>query len=230
MVKENSKSCYIVSGLSGVIGSELGGLLLDKGHRVIGISRFEPSQKLNYKFSKVDWLTFNSSSSEPSLQTIDNLERLIGDHELRGVFHCSGDHHTGSPLEVSSEDYLHSIKANLISTVNIVKLTINLINSGGAIVVLNSQAAISSSSEEIAYGASKRAVSSYVDSMQFEATKRGLQIINVLCGAVRSSMAGGRENYDKFISPSDLSEALYSLSLAGESLRFKDVEILRRKY
>jgi len=66
--------------------------------------------------------------------------------------------------------------------------------------------------------------------MQIEATKRELQIVNVLCGAVQSSMAEGRDGYKKFISSNELSKILYSLSKAGKSLRIKDIEILRRQY
>ena len=133
-------------------------------------------------------------------------------------------------MNLSQDEYLESIRGNLISTVNIVKLTLDLMHPGGSILVLNSQASIAASNEEIAYGVSKRALSAYVEGMQVEATKRKVQLVNVLPGAVKSSMAEHRDNYEKFIDTSELANLLINLSEVGPSIRIKDIEILRRNY
>lgn len=230
MHADKKNACVVISGASGAIGGSLASLLLSKGYSVIGISRSMPSQEMRLKSPDVSWLIYDSSLSNAETYVVDELTQLIGSKSLMSVFHCSGQHSNSSPMDLTHRDYLDSIEGNLFSTINVVTLTLNLVCSGGSIIVLNSQAAVSASDNEIAYGVAKRAVSSYIDGMQIEATKRGLQIVNVLCGAVQSSMAKGRSGYDKFISLSELSEVLYSLSIAGKSLRLKDVEVLRRCY
>ena len=228
---EGLKNEYVlISGISGSIGGSLASLLISKGFSVIGISRSAPSKELKQKYSNVSWITYNSSSNDPDPIVSNKLKEILGHNELVGVFHCAGSHSSGAPLNFTTKNYLESIEANLFSAINIIQLTLNLVSSGGSILVLNSQAAISPASNELVYGTSKRALSAYIDGMQIEATKRGLQIVNVLCGAVQSDMADGRPDFEKFISLSELSEALYSLSTARKSFRFKDVEILRRCY
>tara|TARA_Y100000389_G_scaffold204056_1_gene254726 strand:- start:911 stop:1603 length:693 start_codon:yes stop_codon:yes gene_type:complete len=228
--KHPSESCYLISGLSGSIGGALAVSLISKGHKVIGITRGESDSKINSKYPNVSWLKYDSSLEEVNPKTINNLKEIIGNRQLKAVFHCVGTHSSGSPMELSQNEFLKCFKGNLISTVNVVKLTFDLIHPGGSCIVLNSQASISASSEEIAYGLSKRAVSSYIDGMQAEATKRKIQLVNILPGAVKSSMAKGRENYDKFIDVSELASLLIHISEVGASIRIKDIEILRRNY
>lgn len=229
MSKVQSEYCYLISGLSGTIGTSLANLLTSKGCRVIGITRSNLDENLLEKYPNIEWISYDASKMDPTKEVFNNLTSLVPER-LSGVFHCSGQYSKGSTLDLSQEDYLDSLKANLISAINVTKLSIDLVKPGGSIIILNSQASSSASQEEISYGVSKRAISSYIDGMQIEATKRELQIVNVLCGAVQSSMAEGRDDYKKFISPNELSKILYSLSKAGKSLRIKDIEILRRQY
>ena len=223
-------ACYLISGLSGSIGGALADILISKGCKVIGISRTKIDANLRSKYPTVSWLQYDSSIEDVDAETITRLKKIIGDQNLKTAFHCAGIHSKGHPMELSQNEYLESLKGNLISTVNIVKLILDLMHPGGSILVLNSQASIAASNEEIAYGVSKRALSSYIEGMQVEATKRKVQLVNVLPGAVKSSMAEHRDNYDKFIDTSELARLLIRISEVGPSIRIKDIEILRRNY
>jgi short-subunit dehydrogenase len=228
--KDKTDSCYLISGLSGSIGGALADILISKGCKVIGISRKKICANLRSKYPSVSWLQYDLSLEDVNADTITRLKEIIGDQNLKTVFHCAGIHSKGHPMELSQDEYLESIRGNLISTVNIVKLTLDLMHPGGSILVLNSQASIAASNEEIAYGVSKRALSAYIEGMQVEATKRKVQLVNVLPGAVKSSMAEHRDNYDKFIDTSELANLLINISEVGPSIRIKDIEILRRNY
>ena len=230
MNKTKNDVSVLISGISGSIGSSLCSLMISRGYKVIGVSRKIPADQLVAKMPEVKWLVYDSSLCDLEISLEKDLTKLIGSSDLHSVFHCAGKHSSVPPMEASCREYLASIEANLISTVNIVRLTINLVKPGGSILVLNSQAALSAGSDEIAYGTAKRAVSAYIDSMQHEATKRGLQLVNVICGAVQSTMVNRRSDLKKFIDPAELSEILYSISVSGNSLRLKNVEILRRNY
>jgi NAD(P)-dependent dehydrogenase (short-subunit alcohol dehydrogenase family) len=230
MIVNSDESCFIISGVSGSIGGNLAQHLIGAGHHVIGVSRFCPKKALIEGHPKLTWLIYDSSKNEADNNVVDRLDKLLFRKKLLGVYLCAGLYSSGIPAGLSQQDYKLSIEGNLYTTINMVKLVLELVSPGGSIIVLNSQAAISASNAEIAYGLAKRAISSYIDGMQVEATKRGLQIVNVLCGAVQSCMTEERPDFNKFISLQDLSETLYSLSKVGPSLRLKDIEVLRRNY
>lgn len=230
MNTKNPSDLYLISGITGSIGEAIAAKLVSNNCNVIGISRSKVNKTLQSKYPSIKWFEYNLSEDEVNDQAIMNLKKLIGRNKFQAVYHCAGMHTKGSPLELKQNEFLESIKANLISSINVLKLSIDLIKPGGSIFVLNSQAALSASTEELAYGISKRALSSYIEGMQQEATKRNLQLVNVLPGAVKSNMAKDRDNYDKFIDTSELAELLINLSSTGSSIRIKDIELLRRNY
>lgn len=226
----DSDDFYLISGITGSIGEAIAVKLISRGCNVIGISRNKVNSTLKSKYPRISWFEYDLSEDDINNESIKKLQEIIGGKKLQAVYHCAGMHSKGKPLKLKQNEYIEPLKANLISSVNAVKLSIDLIKPGGSIFILNSQAAISASAEELAYGISKRALSSYIDGMQQEATKRNLQLVNVLPGAVQSNMAKGRDNYEKFIDASELAELLISLSRTGSSIRIKDIELLRRNY
>ena len=54
MNKMQSKYCYLISGLSGSIGTSLANLLTSKGCRVIGITRSNLDKNLLEKYPFID--------------------------------------------------------------------------------------------------------------------------------------------------------------------------------
>lgn len=220
---------FLISGITGSIGSSLASFLCSKNFNVIGLSRNKVSEDHLIKHPKVQWLEYDYAKDEPSEELTETITKL-STKNLISCYHCAGMYSSKKNSNLTNQDFIEVMEGNLISTINFVKLSLDILNPGGSIVILNSQASIAAGNDELAYGVSKRAISSYVDGMQIEATKRNLQIVNVLCGAVQSEMANGRDGFDKFIALSDLSETLYSFATTGSSLRIKNVEILRRNY
>ena len=223
-----SKSCYIISGVTGAVGSNLASLFISKGYTVVGITRKKPSFKDKKLLTGIKWLVYDYSDNNIGLE--NKLKKITTGLKVIGVYQCAGKHHRDYPLNHSAGDFLHLLKANLISTINIVSSSINLLHKNSSIVILNSQASIKNADDEIGYGVAKAALSKYIESMQFEATKRKIQIINILCGAIQTNMVAYRDDYKKFIKIEDLVNFLYSLSEVGDSIRINNLEILRRNY
>ena len=179
----------------------------------------------------VVWAHFDYENNEIPLEGKKNpFFEILKNQKFEGSFHCAGAYHSSRPLDLNVTDFSDSIKANLHSAINIIKYSLSTVNQLGSIVVLNSQASYKSSENEVAYGTSKRALSAYLDGMQIEATKRKIQLVNVLSGAVKSTMVKDRDNYDNFIEPSDIADILINITAAGSSIRIKDIELLRRNY
>ena len=82
-------------------------------------------------------MSYDASKMDPTKEVFNNLKSLVPE-KLSGVFHCSGKYSKGSTLDFSQEDYLDSLKANLISAINVTKLSIDLVKPGGSIIILNS--------------------------------------------------------------------------------------------
>lgn len=225
------KKYYLVSGASGSIGSEVVKSLTSKGYGVAAITRSPLSKNQLSISNDVVWANFDYENKEIPFEDKKNpFFEILANQKFEGSFHCAGAYNSSRPLDLDISDFSNSIRANLYSAINIIKYSLLTVNKYGSIVVLNSQASYKSSENEVAYGASKRALSSYVDGMQREATKRKIQLVNVLSGAVKSNMVKNRDDYDNFIEPTELANLLISISAAGPSIRIKDIEILRRNY
>ena len=120
MNKIQAEYCYLISGLSGSIGTSLANLLTSKGHRVIGITRSNIDKNLLEKYPNVEWMSYDASAMDATKEVFNNLKNLVPE-KLSGVFHCSGQYSKGSTLDFSQQDYLDSLKANLISAINVTK-------------------------------------------------------------------------------------------------------------
>ncbi len=225
------KKYYLVSGATGSIGSEVVKSLLSKGYGVAAISRTSTSKNQINMSNDVQWAHFDYENNEIPLKGKKNpFFDILKNQKFEGSFHCAGAYTSRRPQDLSLIDFSDSIKANLFSAINITKYSLSTVNQLGSIIVLNSQASYNSSKNEVAYSTSKRALSAYLDGMQSEATKRKIQLVNVLAGAVKSIMVNDRDNYDHFIEPSDLADLLINITAAGSSIRIKDIELLRRNY
>lgn len=218
----------LISGASGTIGNAIVEAQLRRGQNVICVSRRnkrdKPSKPNQF------WIEFDYCSDTGLAAFEKELAKIVGQAGLSSTFLCAGARDIIAPADARQSDYTEALLGNFFPTSNMIKGVMDNMKLGGSIIVVNSQAASSPSMNEITYGVAKRAISSLIDSLQFEATDRRLQIVNVLLGAVASNMTAGRAEKSKLINPDELAETLIALSGVGMSIRLKDVEILRRLY
>jgi NAD(P)-dependent dehydrogenase (short-subunit alcohol dehydrogenase family) len=226
----NEKRYYLVSGATGTIGKQVVKLLLEKGYGVAAITRNSKLGKKSFFKDDIFWSNFDYENNEIPLGNRNPFHEILKKQKFFGSFHCAGAYHSGDPGKLNIEDYSFAMKANLFSAINIVKYSLSMVEPSNSIVVLNSQASVAPAQSEVAYGVSKRALSAYIDGMQMEATRKKLQLVNVLCGAVQSPMVNSRNEYENFIEVSELADLLIKVSGIGSSLRIKNIEVLRRNY
>ena len=218
---------YLVSGANGDIGESVVRQLVTRNKNVIGLTR---ENKNGADYTEDDLVEWVACDYIQNTMKDSRIENILKENKLVGVVHCAGAYLDRSPMETTETNYQAMLQANLFTAISIVNYSIKNLEKGSGIVVLNSQASASPSSNEAAYGLSKAALSSYIQSMQPEATSRGLQLVNVLCGAVRTKMCSNRPGNDLFIEIDELANTLVDLLNTGPSLRIKDIEILRRRY
>ena len=81
---------------------------------------------------------------------------------------------------------------------------------GGTIVNINSIAGLYPKFEEAVYCASKYGLRGFSDSLQMEAHKYKVRILDYYLGALQTSMTRGHEGFDTFIDPKDVAEKIVS--------------------
>ena len=94
----------LVTGAGGYLGSRLSGRLLESGHGVVGIDRYEPKEKYSGEFVKLDF------SNE-----LERLEELLKDRQIEAVIHCGSIH----PINNYPDD--EYIRCNVTGCWNVLK-------------------------------------------------------------------------------------------------------------
>lgn len=229
MTSVRMQKAVIVTGVSGDIGVAVAREFLNNNFLVIGLSRSNADiceeNRKDIKCLNVDLSDYDA------LPTIESRVKTIYEKiKIAALVHCAGAYLNTNNVGRDEKALTSMLSANLLTAHNATRLGLQCVSPNGSIIIVNSQAAITPKIEELEYGISKRSVSAMCDGLQFEATKRGLQLVNLLSGAVNSKMANNRPGAEKFISASDLAKCIYGLSMAGPTLRIKDIEVLRRVY
>ncbi len=101
---------------------------------------------------------------------------------------------------------------------------------GGLVININSLAGLDGGNGETAYCASKHGLAGFSKALQFEGVKDNIRVLNVYLGAMKTGMAEGRPNWEKFIDPVDAADAIISLCKDYKSLRITEITIARRIY
>lgn len=100
----------------------------------------------------------------------------------------------------------------------------------GTIVNINSIAGKVGSEGEAVYCASKFGLRGFSESLQYEATKYNIQVIDVSLGAMNTDMTFHREDQDKLIDPHDAASTILKLCESPKSMRITGIDIKRMQY
>ena len=166
--------------------------------------------------------------------TIDEFVRISGICGLDVLINNAGIYRSGDFPEFSDVDLIKVIDTNLIAPMRLTKaLWPFLKKSSGRIVNINSIAGVEGGGAEAAYSASKFGLRGFSQSIQFEATRDKISVLNVTLGAMNTEMMKGRinGNPEKFlIDPKEAAKSIAYASVRGDTLRISEIEILRRNY
>lgn len=100
----------------------------------------------------------------------------------------------------------------------------------GIIINVNSLAGKYGAQGESLYCAAKHGLSGFSKAVQFDATAAGIRVVNVFCGAMKTKMSDGRQDWHKFISPQEVAEQIHQLCGNTDSLRVTEIELMRSRY
>lgn len=137
-----------------------------------------------------------------------------------------------SLTETLLEDYRNIIEANLLAPIFLIKQLFQFFErkGEGAIININSFAGKNGGDGESAYCASKHGLRGFTNSIQYDAVRAGIRIIDVYLGAMNTDMVNGRKDKEKCISTSEAADFIFKLCSEYKSMRVNEIDLARRIY
>jgi 3-hydroxybutyrate dehydrogenase len=98
----------------------------------------------------------------------------------------------------------------------------------GTIVSVNSLAGLSANFNEAVYCAAKHGLSGFVKSLQIDAGRSNVTILDYYPGAIQTRITRKREGYEGFIKPEDVAELIVSNVMSAQSFVSVSQELRKR--
>lgn len=164
---------------------------------------------------------------------VEKLRATAEEMNLDILINNVGIYLNSSLYEIEFDDVQEILDLNLIATLNLTKAIwpIFVNKKSGLIININSKAGKNGSINEAVYSASKHGLKGFFDSLQYEATRYNIRIVNMYLGAVATDMTIDRENFNKLILPKDIANFVFRISeMDYSSMRITDIDLGRRIY
>ena len=161
------------------------------------------------------------------------LALVAEEHGVDTLINCMGIYANEEIRMLQNSSIQKILATNLFAPIVLTKaLWPVLRREKGIIANINSLAGKQCAAGESVYCASKFGLAGFMNSMQFEATRDGIQIVNFYLGALQTRMTAGRKDHDKLIDVKEVADFIVRLclNLDYNSLLVTEVEVRRRNY
>jgi len=167
----------------------------------------------------------------------DTLNQLIDEAKTRGInilVNNAGIYLKKEVEETSEQEFREIMETDFFAQIRLTKKILPLfIKEGGVIVNINSTAGAHGSLGESAYSAAKHALKGFSESLRYEVTKKGIKIMDIFLGAMKTQMNSKREDRDLLIDP--LEAAKFIVQSCQECQKYltvypKEIYLSRCKY
>jgi len=234
-MKRNMKSVLITGSGKG-LGANLALVFAKNGYDIILHGRDEKGlatvKKAVLSNGVECEIVMGDITSNLAFNTIDKLYETAEEKNLDVLINNAGAHVSKPFQDMDIEELETILNVNLIAPIQLIKriYPIFAFKKSGLIININSVAGKIASELEAAYCASKYGLRGFAESLQFEANKDGVQIINVYPGAMQTAMNEHREDYRQLIKTDEAAEAIFRTCKDYKSLKITEINIQRRVY
>jgi len=219
-----SKKVCLITGSSRGLGKALAKVFADAGYDLLLACRHSAS------LYESGYPVFTGDLRDPKI--ISQIADAAKDYDIDVLINNAAIYISKPFAEMTSEEVQELIGLNLIAPIQLTMAVWPIFKAkgSGTVININSRAGKVGSDEEAVYCASKFGLRGFSESLQFDATRDGVRVLNANIGAMKTEMVKGRGDYDKFIDPCDAARAIYNASIEMSSLRISEINILRREY
>jgi NAD(P)-dependent dehydrogenase (short-subunit alcohol dehydrogenase family) len=169
------------------------------------------------------------------LESIDTIRRLQEKaREMGGIdilINNAGVHKAGSIEDVDPAYYLETTWINMIAPMLLTRyLWESVKKKKGLILFINSIAGKVGAKDEFLYCTTKHGLKGFADSIQFDATQAGINVVSAYLGAMKTDMTKHRKDYEQLMEPEEAANFLFRVCKDYASMRVTEVDICRRRY
>ena len=153
---------YLITGVSGGMGTAICRLLTAKGHTVWGLDRSDPPMPDSFHFIRTD--ITQSNEIEAAFETI-----RTSSVRLDGIIHAAGIYDLASLVEMTEEDFIRDFNVNLFGMFRVNKIFLPLLAKKARIVIISSELApLHPLPFTGIYAITKTALESYASALRME--------------------------------------------------------------
>ena len=222
----------VVTGASSGIGRAIALLLLEQGHKVIGIAR---------DFSKAPYDEENFTAVSVDLSDLEKLpawlDTLAREHNtIDGVICCAGSGRFGSLEEFSYDQIRSLLEINLTSQIYLVRALLPGMKQRGRgdIIFMGSGAARTGGKRGAVYSAAKFGLRGLAQSLREECASNGVRVSIINPGMVKTAFFDNLdfrhgEEPDNYIQPEDVARAALTILEAREGTVFDEINLSPQK-
>ena len=167
-----------------------------------------------------------------SAKTIDRLSEVTRRTNIDVLINNAGIYLYRPFKNTGAEDFRKVIEVNLIAPVILTKMVFPVFQrkKSGLIISINSIAGKNPTDGESAYCASKHGLRGFTRSIQFEANKDHVRVIEVYLGTMNTAMVKGRRDPEKCIQTTEAADFIFGLCKEYPSMRINEIDLGRRRY
>ena len=214
----------LIIGASSGIGRESAHVFSQEGHNIICSSRDE--EELEYLVSdlkiRYDCQAYAVPVDLTQISTINNFVVKIYEifQKLDCVIVTAGTMPADQEQYCDQKELFHSVMTNYIGIAAVLNdISVKMIGvNAGIIVCLSSVAGERGRQSNFIYGATKSALSTYLQGLRMKLNKYNIQVTTVLPGYVDTLMSYGKVNAFLAVSPYYFARRIYKLTRSGRNV------------
>jgi short-subunit dehydrogenase len=206
----------LVIGSTSGLGREIFLNLKRKGHEVFSHAR---------SADHGEQLVGDTSTEEFRI----SLKNLLLSNAIDTIFFSVGSYTGATSPNLDYVELESAYKNNLLSGVAIIDTVVTawIGKTRGKLVIINSIAALSPNPNEAIYGAMKRALSHFTNSVRLGVLSEGIEIIEVFPGAMKTRMTKNRTGWQELMDPSLVADTIVDLAIQN-NFSVPSIEIRNR--
>ena len=215
----------LITGANRGLGLELAQAFSDSGHNLILHCR-KDGVFLRFRFPCAKVVMGDLRS--PSL--LEELGSLAGWVDV--LVNNAGGRHTDWIDILPMEKIREMLEVNLMAPMILSRLLWTALASRkGMVINIGSLAGQSGGPGESVYAATKAGLAAFSETLQYDATKAGVRVVNIDLGAMRTDMTADRRDRDKFIDPAEAAKFIVQVCNQGYlTTRISSYELKRGLY